>query len=227
MKNSSTATAEHDTRAAATQASVSPQNPCPFLRALAAAGILDEHAEPVSRIAEVIADAAGGSPPQSRKTRIASLAVASIANGLGPRAILRNVMAGLRADRLRGGPLDKRGAGSRILDEHGEVVPAQLERLDQFAHDFPKPGGGTERGLGRADVVAMMDENFARAAGARRAIDRRLMDAEWPVLLKVMGRGEGDRAYLSISELRTLFVDRKFPARIMERISRFRRPRSN
>jgi hypothetical protein len=34
----------------------------------------------------------------------------------------------------------------------------------------------------------MMDANFARAAGRRRRIDRRLMNGEWPILLQVMGK---------------------------------------
>jgi hypothetical protein len=206
---------------------VSPENPCPFLRALAAGGFIDPHAEPVSRIADLIAEAGAGSPAEKRKARIASFAIASFANGLAPTAILRNLRDGLRADALRGGPLDKRGAGSRILDRRAEFVPAELDRLDRFASDCQRPdGGGTERGLGLAQLRTMMDENFARAAGARRKIDRRLMDGEWPVLLKVMGKGEGARAYLSVAELRTLFAERQLPARIVQRIARFLRPNS-
>ena len=53
----------------------------------------------------------------------------------------------------------------------------------------------------------MMDANFARAAGKRRKIDRRLMEGEWPIL-----------RYLSLTELRTLFVDRCLPARITQRL---------
>jgi hypothetical protein len=207
------------------RAAVSPQNPCPFLRALAAGGFIDPRAEPVSRIADLIAEAGAGSPAEKRKARIASFAIASFANGLGPTEILRNLRGGLRTDALRGGPLDKRGAGSRILDQRAELAPAELDRLDRFAVDCQRPdGGGTERGLGLAQLRAMMDENFARAAGARRKIDRRLMDGEWPVLLRVMRKGEGAAAYLSVAEIRILFAERKLPARVAQRIAQFVRP---
>jgi hypothetical protein len=205
-------------------AAVSPENPCPFLRALVAGGFIDPHAEPISRVAELIAEASGAAPAEKLKVRAASLAIASIANGLGPRAVLHNLASGLSADTLRGGPLDKKGTGSRILNQHAEVTPAELDRLDQFAADFERPdGAGTERGLGLAQLRTMMDDNFARAAGTRRRIDRWMMDGEWPVLLRVMGRGEGAAAYLSLAELRVLFEQRKLPARITQRITRFLR----
>lgn len=71
-----------------------------------------------------------------------------MADGLGPLAVLHNLADGLHADALRGGLLDKRGASSRILDPHGELAPAEVDRLDEFAADFQRPhGGGTERGL--------------------------------------------------------------------------------
>ena len=41
------------------------------------------------------------------------------------------------------------------------------------------------------------------------------MNGEWPVLLDIMGKGEGERRYLSVAEVRTLFVDRRLPARIV------------
>lgn len=45
-----------------------------------------------------------------------------------------------------------------------------------------------------------MDASFKRAAGRRRRIDRALMNGEWPVLLKVVGKGEpGDRS-LSLAD---------------------------
>ena len=37
------------------------------------------------------------------------------------------------------------------------------------------------------------------------------MKGEWPVLLKILGKGEGDERYLSVAEVRTLFVERRFP----------------
>ena len=44
------------------------------------------------------------------------------------------------------------------------------------------------------------------------------MKGEWPVLLKIMGKGEGDERYLSVAEVRTLFVERRFPDRIVARL---------
>ena len=45
-----------------------------------------------------------------------------------------------------------------------------------------------------------------------------LMKGEWPVLLNIMGKGEGDERYLSVAEVRTLFVERRFPDRIVARL---------
>ena len=47
-----------------------------------------------------------------------------------------------------------------------------------------------ERGLTNSEITAYMNANFERAAGHRRAIDRKLMEGEWPVLLRIMGKGE-------------------------------------
>jgi hypothetical protein len=62
----------------------------------------------------------------------------------------------------------------------------------------------------------MMDANFARAAGHRRRLDRRLMNGEWPVLLRVIGKNSGPARYLSLAELRTLFVERRLPDRVRQ-----------
>jgi hypothetical protein len=59
-----------------------------------------------------------------------------------------------------------------------------------------------------------MDANFKRAAGQRRAIDRALMNGEWPVLLKVMGKNAVGGRYLSCAEVSTLFTERKLPQRM-------------
>ena len=64
-----------------------------------------------------------------------------------------------------------------------------------------------------------MDANFARAKGHRRWFDRMLMNGEWPVLLDIMGKGEGSKRYLSVAEVRTLFVDRRLPDRINARLA--------
>lgn len=122
-------------------------------------------------------------------------------------------------DALRGGPLDKRGAGSRVLHPTGRIDENELARLDQFATDKVDESGVPERGLGIQQLRTMMDANFARTAGKRRRIDRALMNGEWPILLRVMGKTSVDGRYLSLTELRTLFVEQRLPPRITQRLT--------
>src|SRR5439155_13368045 len=75
------------------------------------------------------------------------------------------------------------------------------------------------RGLSGSEITAYMNANFERAAAHRRAIDRKLMEGEWPVLLRIMGKGEGEARYLSVAEVRTLFTERRLPERINARLS--------
>lgn len=200
-----------------------PQNiPCPFIRALVAQNYIEADIEPVQRLAELIGEAAGGSEANKAKIRTASKGIAAIANGLRPDTIYKTYKGGLRIEKLRGGPLDKRGVNSRIIDQTGKFNPEQFERLKAFAREFTS-GEGKELGIGLSEIKKMMDENAARASH-KRPVDRLLMEGEWPVLLKVMKKGEGDAAYLSLDELRTLFAERRFPARIEARIASFRLP---
>ena len=46
------------------------------------------------------------------------------------------------------------------------------------------------------------------------------MLGEWPVLLDIMGKGEGKDRYLSVAEVKTLFVERRFPDRIVALLKR-------
>jgi hypothetical protein len=197
---------------------VSANNPCPFLRALVAAGFVDGHVLPLSKLSETIEAASGEKGSQARVVGLKTYLVALIANGLWPWRLLRNWWSGARPDELRDGPLDKRGSGSRILDRTAKVNEAELARLAEFGKDRPNPAGGFERGLTAREITAYMDANFERAKGARRSIDRKLMNAEWPVLLKIMGKGEGEERYLSVAEVRTLFVDRRLPDRVAGRM---------
>jgi hypothetical protein len=193
---------------------VSGGNPCPFLRALVADGRLADDTEPIGKLAGVIADAAARGEGRPALPRAAIAAIALVANGLGPLSVLRTGTQGLQLNRLRGGPLDKKGVGSGILDAHGEVVAAQLARLAEFAVDKRAANGRSEAGLGLRELKRFMDANFARAAGHRRRIDRALMDGEWPVLLKVMGQDGPDGRYLSLKDVRTLFTRRQLPQRM-------------
>jgi hypothetical protein len=93
-----------------------------------------------------------------------------------------------------------------------------LDRLDAFASDQQDADGQTERGLNIDDLKRMMDANFERAAGRRRRIDRRLMDGEWPILLQVMGKHGKAGRYLSVAEVRNLFVERRLPERMVKKL---------
>jgi hypothetical protein len=206
------------TKTKATAHPVSPGNPCPFLRAVVASGHIDGHQEPLAHIKDVVAAARGGTVLTGKAAGFASSVIALFANGFAPIQLLQNFSDGFSADELRGGPLDKQGAGSGILDAQGQIDPAQLNRLDTFAVDKIDTAGHAERGLGAVQLKNMMDANFARAAGARRMIDRALMEGEWPVLLLVMGKPSANGPYLSLPELRTLFVQHRLPQRVMARL---------
>lgn len=197
---------------------VSPNNPCPFLRALVAQGLVADDVAGLGPLARTIATVARAGEGAPVLPGAAIRAIAAIANGLGPLHVARNVTGGVHLDRLRNGPLDKRGAGSRILDANAQVVMAELDRLDTFASEQTDREGRSERGLDLQALRRMMDANFDRAAGHRRAIDRKLMDGEWPVLLKVMGKEGGGGRYLSLREVRELFVEQRLPARMMEKL---------
>jgi len=197
---------------------VSPNNPCPFLRALVQQGLLRDDVEAIGDVTSTIVKVAKTGDGSPNLPSIAIRAIALIANGLGPIAIVQTGLRGLRLDALRNGPLDKKGVGSRILDSHAVVNEAELERLKEFASDKEAADGTTEPGLDNADLTRMMDANFARAEGNRRGIDRKLMDGEWPELLKVMGKPGKKGRYLSIAEIRRLFVERTLPERMMQKL---------
>ena len=197
---------------------VSAGNPCPFLRALVALGRLVETGEPVAKVARAVAEMARKGDGAPELPLAAVYGIAAIASGLGPLEVARSVRRGLRLGELRGGPLDKRGVGSGILDQRGQFDAAQFARLEEFATSKTAGDGTVELGLDARELTRFMDANFERAAGRRRRIDRRLMDGEWPVLLRVLGKeGQGGR-YLSIAELRALFAEQRFPERMLARL---------
>ncbi|QPF85786.1 hypothetical protein IC762_05620 [Bradyrhizobium genosp. L] len=201
---------------------VSPNNPCPFLRALVAGSYVGGHIVPLPELTATIERATGkhGLPAAVAGAQI--FMVAEMANGIGPLSQLRSLTQGAILDELRNGPLDKHGAGSRILDEHAVVHEDEIARLATFGKDYPNPDGGTERGLSASDVKTYMAANFQRAKDEHEpswAITHfyypMLMLGEWPVLLDIMGKGEGSDRYLAVAEVRTLFVERRFPERIV------------
>jgi RoxA-like, cytochrome c-like len=216
MPNESAGRASSDTPAG--QIPVSPDNPCPFLRALVAGGFVGGHVVPLSTLCQAVEAASGEQGLKKKLAGFETFPIALIANGLNPLRLLRSWWSGAVLDHLRNGPLDKHGVGSRILDATGHVDEAEIARLAEFGKDRQDPAGGTECGLTAPEITTYMNANFARAKGKRRWFDRVLMVGEWPVLLKIMGKGEGKARYLSVAEVRTLFVDRRLPERIVARL---------
>ena len=200
-------------------AAVSPNNPCPFLRAVVAEGYVDGHVVPLSQLCQTVEAASGKTGLQKKLVGVKTCMVALIANGLSPLRLWRNWWSGPTLDALRDGPLDKHGVGSRILDVSAHVNEAELARLAEFGKDCADPRGGTERGLTSSEIVTYMNANFERAKGHRRWFDRKLMKGEWPVLLDIMGKDEGAQRYLSVAEVKTLFEERRLPERINVRLS--------
>ena len=201
------------------QIPVSPNNPCPFLRGLVAGGYVGGHIVPLPKLTGTIEGATGEKGLKERLAGIKIYLVALIANGLSPLRIFKSWWSGAVLDELRNGPLDKHGAGSRILNVDAQVDESEITRLAGFGSDYADESGRTERGLNSQQITTYMNANFERAKGHRRAIDRQLMDGEWPVLLNIMGKGEADDRYLSVAEVRTLFLERRFPARIVARLA--------
>jgi hypothetical protein len=201
------------------QVAVSPNNPCPFLRALVAGGFVDGHVVPLAGLSRIVEAASGEKGLNKKLAGAKTRLVAMIANGLNPLRLLHSWRSGAELDALRDGPLNKHGVGSRILDATAHVNEAELARLAGFGKDRLDPSGGTERGLTAPEITTYMNANFERAKGNRCWYDRQLMNGEWPVLLSILGKGEGDQRYLSVVEVRTLFVGRRLPARIVARLA--------
>ena len=208
-------------------AQVSPDNPCPFLRALVAGGYVGGHVVPLPELTRTIGRATGKSGLPALNADAKIFMVAQMANGIGPFSQLRSLTQGAILDELRDGPLDKHGAGSRILDQHAVVHEDEIARLATFGKDYPNPDGGTERGLSASEIKTFMAANFQRARNENppsyailHCYYPLLMLGEWPVLLDIMGKGEGNDRYLSVAEVRTLFVERRFPDRIVALLQR-------
>jgi hypothetical protein len=201
-----------------TDFAVSPNNPCPMLRALVVAGYAPDKGESISALVDSLGKARGGDAETNKKFRKTAKAVALAANGLWPWDLIHNALSGVRLDKLRDGPLDKHGAGSGILNAQGQIVEAELARLAQFASAKTDSAGVQEPGLDAAQITAMMDANFTRSPKHKK-IHRKLMEGEWPVLLEIMGKSGANGLYLSLAEVRTLFVDRHLPDRVVQRLN--------
>jgi hypothetical protein len=204
---------DSNSAAPAGQIPVSPDNPCPFLRALVANGCVGGHTVPLSELCRLIEAASGEHGVKETVVGIKTYLVAVGANGLGH--LIKSATSGAVLDELRNGPLDKHGAGSRILDVSGHVLEDQIDRLATFGKDRRDPAGGTERGLSAKEIDTFMAANLKRAGDAAKFYYPLLMKGEWPVLFNIMGKGEGEARYLSVAEVRTLFVEKRFPDRIV------------
>jgi hypothetical protein len=175
---------------------VSPDNPCPFLRALVANGYVDGHIVPLGKLTEDIGLAGGKTGMKLVGAKAAAYAIAMIANGHP----LRSVTSGA------------------VLSVDGQVNEDQIKRLASFGREYANPDGGTEPGLNAQEIKTFMAENLKRDGDKARWTYPIMMQGEWPVLLEMLGKGEGGARYLSVADVRTLFVDRRFPKRITDRL---------
>ena len=193
---------------------VSPNNPCPFLRALVAQGLLDNRVATVGHATEVIERVAATGEGNPGLPSLAVRLIALLSNGLNPGTVLATGLHGVKLTKLRNGPFDKKGAGSRILDAKAQVNPSELERLKEFASLKASGNGTKEMGLDALELERMMDANYQRAGDRARLVDRLLMEGEWPTLLEVMGKDGQDGRYLSLREIKSLFTKRRLPSRM-------------
>jgi hypothetical protein len=198
------------------QVAVSPNNPCPFLRALVANGYVGGHLVPLSMLCGLIKAASGKQGLEKTKVGVATYLIAVIANGFGH--VPASASSGAVLDELRNGPLDKHGAGSRILGVDAQVHLDEIERLATFGKERTDPSGGSEIGLTAPEIETYMAANLKRAGDSARWYYPYMMKGEWPVLLDILGKGDGEARYLSVAEVRTLFVDRQLPDRIAARL---------
>lgn len=168
---------------------VSDGNPCPFLRSLVGAGMIDNGVVPINHllnaIETVVAHRDQGSPNVPRS---GLRAVALTANGTSPKQIANNLRHGVNIDKLREGPYYKHGVHSRTLAETGEVNQDQVLRLSSFGSAKIDKDGKIELGLNETEINHLICANFLRGAypGHHRSItDIPIMKSEYPVLLQV------------------------------------------
>jgi hypothetical protein len=202
--------------------SVSPGNPCPFLRSLVAHGFLNEQKESLTFVPQMLNRIAqSGDSSQTFSPFLLSILV-FIANGLSPSALLGNAFGdqGLRINELRNGPLYKHGVSSRIIGLKGEFVQSEFDRLVTYASEKSASDGQKEIGLDIKELSKFMDDNFERAKVNRRRVYRIMMNGEWPPLLKVFGKKDSNgKLYLTIEDLLSLFRDNQLPKRMLNRLS--------
>src|ERR1700720_272718 len=114
------------------QIPVSPNNPCPFLRAAVAGGFVGGHIVSLATLSHTVEAASGETGLKKKVVGLKTRMVALIANGLSPLRLLRSWWSGAVLDELRNGPLDKHGVGSRIPNVGGQGDEAENARPPQF-----------------------------------------------------------------------------------------------
>src|ERR1035441_5598604 len=87
------------------QIPVSPNNPCPFLRALVAGGFVGGHVVSLPKLTNTIVAASGATGLKKTLVGVETVQVALIANGFSPLRLLRSRWSGAVLDELRNGPL--------------------------------------------------------------------------------------------------------------------------
>ena len=82
------------------KADVSPNNPCPFLRALVSQGMLPDDVAGLGEISKTIVKTAKAGDGSPQLPAAAIRAIALIANGLGPLQLASNALGGLHHARV-------------------------------------------------------------------------------------------------------------------------------
>lgn len=120
-----------------------------------------------------------------------------------------------------GEPLDKEGAGSRILGS-SEAIDAidakEMKRQRDFTRKTTHMDGTSRLGLGPSELRSYLDASFERATGRRRPTDRTLLMGEWHVRVKVMGKAGSTSGYPSLRDVEDLFTRNRLRARMTQRL---------
>ena len=93
------------------------------------------------------------------------------------------------------------------LDEDGDKIQFAKKILFKVLRSLPLTDDAAPW-PSRESASAVINSQFAPI----------LPYGEWPILLRVMGKTSVDGRYLSLTELRTLFVERCLPPRIIQRL---------
>ncbi len=148
---------------------------------------------------------------------VAAAAVALVGNGFNPVRLARNLLTlSFDPTKLTGGPLDKSGGDTGILQDLGDGTfsKAQFDRMfTRFGQTFTAENGTKERGLDASALEALINANQAERNG--NLIMKVIALFELPNALKLYARRDQTTGtkYLSESDLLAFFKDMKFPAR--------------